>query len=83
MLAGLIAGQRDPHALADLARKQMRAKISVLQETLTVAAACNSAPTLSIAPDAPGTLETISSLQVSAVAVDAHLKWLFREFCGR
>ena len=34
----------------------------------TVAAACNSAPTLSIAPDAPRTLETISSLQVSAVA---------------
>jgi hypothetical protein len=34
----------------------------------TVAAACNSAPTLSIAPDAPGTLETISSSRVSAVA---------------
>ena len=31
-------------------------------------AACNSAPTLSIAPDAPGTLEMISSLRVSAVA---------------
>jgi transposase len=35
MLAGLIAGQRDPHALAGLARKQMRAKMSVLQEALT------------------------------------------------
>ena len=31
MLAALIAGQRDPHALADLARKSMRAKISVLR----------------------------------------------------
>jgi len=35
MLAALIAGQRDPRALAGLARKQMRAKISVLQEALT------------------------------------------------
>ena len=35
MLAGLIAGQRDPHVLAGLARKQMRAKMSVLQEALT------------------------------------------------
>ena len=35
MLAALIAGQRDPHALADLARKTMRAKISVLRQALT------------------------------------------------
>jgi transposase len=35
MLAALVAGQRDPHALADLARKKMRAKMSVLQEALT------------------------------------------------
>ena len=35
MLAALIAGQRDPHALADLARKRMRAKISVLRQALT------------------------------------------------
>jgi transposase len=35
MLAALIAGQRDPRALAGLARKQMRAKMSVLQEALT------------------------------------------------
>jgi transposase len=35
MLAALIAGQRDPRALADLARKKMRAKMSVLQEALT------------------------------------------------
>jgi transposase len=35
MLAALIAGQRDPRTLADLARKQMRAKMSVLQEALT------------------------------------------------
>ncbi len=35
MLAALIAGQRDPHALADLARKTMRAKISVLRPSLT------------------------------------------------
>ena len=35
MLAALIAGQRDPRALADLARKQMRATTSVLQEALT------------------------------------------------
>jgi transposase len=35
MLAALIAGQRDPHALADLARKKMRAKISVLRQALT------------------------------------------------
>jgi len=27
MLAALIAGQRDPHALADLARKKMRATL--------------------------------------------------------
>lgn len=35
MLAALIAGQRDPYALADLARKTMRAKISVLRQALT------------------------------------------------
>jgi len=35
MLAALIAGQRDPHVLADLARKRMRAKISVLRQALT------------------------------------------------
>jgi transposase len=35
MLAALIAGQRDPYALADLARKKMRAKISVLRQALT------------------------------------------------
>jgi hypothetical protein len=35
MLAALIAGQRDPHALAALARGKMRAKTSVLQEALT------------------------------------------------
>src|SRR5690348_2309880 len=35
MLAALIAGERDPHALADLARKRMRAKISVLRQALT------------------------------------------------
>jgi hypothetical protein len=35
MLAALIAGQRDPHALADLARKKMRAKMSVLRQALT------------------------------------------------
>jgi transposase len=35
MLAGLIAGQRDPYALADLARGSMRSKKSVLQEALT------------------------------------------------
>ncbi len=35
MLAALIAGQRDPHALADLARKTMRAKTGVLRQALT------------------------------------------------
>jgi transposase len=35
MLAALIAGQRDPHALANLARKTMRAKIGVLRQALT------------------------------------------------
>jgi transposase len=35
MLAALIAGQRDPYALADLARKSMRAKMSVLRQALT------------------------------------------------
>jgi transposase len=35
MLAALIAGQRDPHALAALARGKMRAKTSALQEALT------------------------------------------------
>ena len=35
MLGSLIAGERDPHALADLARKRMRAKISVLRQALT------------------------------------------------
>jgi transposase len=35
MLAALIAGQRDPHTLAALARKQIRATASVLQEALT------------------------------------------------
>jgi hypothetical protein len=34
----------------------------------TVVAACNSAPTLSIAPGAPEALEMIPSLRVSAVA---------------
>jgi transposase len=35
MLAALIAGERDPHGLADLARKRMRAKTSVLRQALT------------------------------------------------
>jgi transposase len=35
MLEALIAGQRDPHVLARLARGSMRGKISVLQEALT------------------------------------------------
>jgi transposase len=35
MLAALIAGERDPYALADLARKRMRAKTSVLRQALT------------------------------------------------
>jgi transposase len=35
MLAALIAGQRNPRALADLARTQIRATASVLQEALT------------------------------------------------
>ncbi len=35
MLAALIAGERDPHALADLARKRMRAKTSILRQALT------------------------------------------------
>jgi transposase len=35
MLDALIAGQRDPHVLAELARGPMRAKRSVLQEALT------------------------------------------------
>jgi transposase len=35
MLAALIGGQRNPHELAGLARKNVRAKTSVLQEALT------------------------------------------------
>ena len=35
MLDALIAGQRNPHELASLARRSMRAKTSVLQEALT------------------------------------------------
>jgi transposase len=35
MLAALIAGQRDPKALAQLARGSMRSKIAVLEEALT------------------------------------------------
>jgi transposase len=35
MLEALIAGQRDPHVLAAMARTRMRGKISVLQEALT------------------------------------------------
>ena len=35
MLAALIAGQTNPHELAALARRNMRAKTSVLQEALT------------------------------------------------
>ena len=35
MLAALIGGQRNPHALASLAYRNMRAKTSVLQEALT------------------------------------------------
>ena len=35
MLEALIAGQRDPYALAQMARGSMRGKISVLQEALT------------------------------------------------
>jgi transposase len=35
MLEALIAGQRNPHVLADLARGSMRGKKSVLQEALT------------------------------------------------
>src|SRR5690348_17621401 len=35
MLEALIAGQRDPYVLADLARTSMRGKKSVLAEALT------------------------------------------------
>jgi transposase len=34
MITSLIAGQRDPHVLADLARRQMRTKIPALTEAL-------------------------------------------------
>jgi transposase len=35
MMAALIAGQRDPHTLAELARSRLRRKIPALQEALT------------------------------------------------
>lgn len=35
MMAALIAGQRDPHTLAELARSSLRRKIPALQEALT------------------------------------------------
>ena len=35
MLAALIGGERDPGALAQLARTRMRRKISVLEEAFT------------------------------------------------
>jgi transposase len=35
MMAALIAGQRDPHTLAELARTRLRGKIPALQEALT------------------------------------------------
>jgi transposase len=35
MLAALIAGERDPKVLAQLARGRMRAKLSVLEEAFT------------------------------------------------
>ena len=35
MLAALVAGERDPKVLAQLARRSMRAKISVLDEAFT------------------------------------------------
>jgi len=35
MLAALVAGERDPKALAQLARRSMRAKITVLEEAFT------------------------------------------------
>jgi transposase len=35
MLAALVAGQRDPKALAQLARRRMRAKLSLLEEAFT------------------------------------------------
>jgi transposase len=35
MLAALVAGQRDPKVLAQLARRSMRAKIAVLEEAFT------------------------------------------------
>jgi hypothetical protein len=35
MLAALIAGERDPKVLAELARGRMRAKRSVLEEAFT------------------------------------------------
>jgi transposase len=35
MLAALIAGERDPKALAQLARRRMRAKLSLLEEAFT------------------------------------------------
>ena len=35
MLAALVAGERDPKVLAQLARRSMRAKITVLEEAFT------------------------------------------------
>jgi transposase len=35
MMAALIAGQRDPHTLAELARSSLRRKIPALREALT------------------------------------------------
>ena len=54
MLAALLAGERDPQVLAQLARGRMRAKISVLEEALS-----GTSPTTTrscCAPCSPGSM---------------------------
>ncbi|HEY5986550.1 MAG TPA: transposase, partial [Streptosporangiaceae bacterium] len=72
MLADLIAGQREPYALADLARGKMRAKTSVLQEALTGHHAFLLAMMLSRIDALTAQIDTLTTRIEQAIAPFAH-----------
>ena len=72
MLAALVAGERDPKVLAQLARRSMRAKITVLEEAFTGHFTDHHAYLLGLM------LDRVDAISADIAALDAQIAW-----CGR
>jgi transposase len=76
MLAALIAGERDPKRLAQLARARMRAKLSLLEEAFTGCFTDHHAFLLA------KMLDRIDALNADITALDTRLEELVTPFCA-